>query len=88
MNDTAEKDLPNKTRHLLVENIRQTLQEARKSMVHSVNFPIYHTLCDKLSWSHCRTLLKVQNNDIMKWYLSECVQENWGKVFGTSLLYS
>ena len=123
---------------ILVDNIRQTLQEARKNIAHSVNatlvraywqvgkhtveyeqggaeraeygknvinsvskqlvaefgsgftptnlrymrqfylcFPIYHTLCDKLSWSHCRTLLKVQNSDTMKWYLSECVQENW-----------
>ena len=26
-------------------------------------FPIYHTLCDKLSWSHCRTIIKVQNED-------------------------
>lgn len=42
-----------------------------------VCFPNYHTLCDKLSWSHCRTLLKVQNDDIRLWYLEECVNENW-----------
>ena len=40
-------------------------------------FPIYHTLCDKLSWSHCRTLIKVQNTDVRTWYLEECVHENW-----------
>lgn len=40
-------------------------------------FPNYHTLCDNLSWSHCRTLLKVQNDDIRLWYLQECVHENW-----------
>ena len=40
-------------------------------------FPIYHTLCDKLSWSHCRTLLKVQDKDIRLWYLKECINENW-----------
>ena len=40
-------------------------------------FPIYHTLCDKLSWSHCRTLLKVQDDNIRLWYLQECVSENW-----------
>lgn len=40
-------------------------------------FPIYHTACDKLSWSHCRTLLKVQDSDIRKWYLQECISENW-----------
>lgn len=138
MQDSAEMATPNKANSHLVDNIRQTLQEARKSIAHSVNatlvraywqvgkhiveyeqggaerakygkkvinsiskqlvtefgsgftptnlrymrqfylsFPIYHTLCDKLSWSHCRTLLKVQNNDTMLWYLSECVQENW-----------
>lgn len=80
----AQEDVEEVVKTLPAKN----LQEARKSIVHSVKFPIYHTLCDKLSWSHCRTLLKVQNNDIMKWYLSECVQENWEKVFGTSLLYS
>ena len=42
-----------------------------------VCFPNYHTLCDKLSWSHCRTLLKVQNDDVRLWYLEECVNENW-----------
>lgn len=40
-------------------------------------FPIYHTACDKLSWSHCRTLLKVQDNDIRLWYLNECISQNW-----------
>lgn len=40
-------------------------------------FPIYHTLCDKLSWSHCRALLKVQNQEVRLWYLNECVHENW-----------
>lgn len=42
-----------------------------------LSFPIYHTLCDKLSWSHCRTLLKVQNQDVRIWYLNECVGGNW-----------
>ncbi len=138
MKDSADNNTLNKAKGLLVDNIRQTLQEARKSIASSVNstlvraywqvgkhiveyeqggaeraeygknvinsvskqlvaefgsgftptnlrymrqfylcFPIYHTLCDKLSWSHCRTLLKVQNSDTMKWYLSECVRENW-----------
>lgn len=40
-------------------------------------FPIYHTLCDKLSWSHCRTLVKVQNKTAREFYLSECISENW-----------
>lgn len=42
-----------------------------------LNFPIYHTLCDKLSWSHCRTLVKVQNEKAREFYINECVVENW-----------
>lgn len=42
-----------------------------------LNFPIYHTLCDKLSWSHCRTLVKVQNEKARMFYLNECIGENW-----------
>lgn len=40
-------------------------------------FPIYHTLCDKLSWSHCRTLLKIQNETARMFYLKECISEHW-----------
>lgn len=40
-------------------------------------FPIYHTLCDKLSWSHCRTIIKVQDETARNFYLKECVSENW-----------
>lgn len=40
-------------------------------------FPIYHTLCDKLSWSHCRTIIKVQDETARNFYLEECVSENW-----------
>ena len=40
-------------------------------------FPNYHTLCDKLTWSHCRTLLKVPDEEHRLWYLNECVSENW-----------
>lgn len=42
-----------------------------------LSFPIYHTLCDKLSWSHCRTLVKVQNEKAREFYINECVSENW-----------
>ena len=42
-----------------------------------LSFPIYHTLCDKLSWSHCRTLVKVQSEKARMFYLNECIGENW-----------
>lgn len=40
-------------------------------------FPISHTVCDKLTWSHCRTLLKVQNEKARDFYIDECISENW-----------
>ncbi len=40
-------------------------------------FPIGHTLCDQLSWSHWRTLVKVKNEKAREFYINECVGENW-----------
>ena len=40
-------------------------------------FPNRHTLCDKLSWSHYRTLVKVENPDARQYYLDECVKSGW-----------
>ena len=40
-------------------------------------YPNYHTLCDKLSWSHCRTLLKVSDKTAREFYMSESIKENW-----------
>lgn len=42
-----------------------------------VAFPNGHALRDELSWTHYRSLLKVQNNDVRLWYLEECIRENW-----------
>ncbi len=40
-------------------------------------FPIFHTLCGKLSWSHYRLLMKVKNKDIRDFYIEECSKANW-----------
>lgn len=40
-------------------------------------FPIYHSLRDKLSWTHYRYLLKVENDTARQFYLDECVKANW-----------
>ncbi|MDD2595198.1 MAG: PDDEXK nuclease domain-containing protein [Bacteroidales bacterium] len=40
-------------------------------------FPIQHTLCVKLTWSHYRIILKVENEEARKFYISECSSENW-----------
>lgn len=40
-------------------------------------FPIRHTLCDRLSWSHYRTLAQIENQDARQYYLEECVKSGW-----------
>ena len=40
-------------------------------------FPIRHTLCAELSWSHYRLLMKVDEPKRRDFYLSECVQSGW-----------
>jgi predicted nuclease of restriction endonuclease-like (RecB) superfamily len=40
-------------------------------------FPIGHTVCDQLSWSHYRLLMKIDNEPRREFYLKECVESNW-----------
>lgn len=40
-------------------------------------FPIRHTLCGELSWSHYRRLIRVDNNERRAFYLRECAEQNW-----------
>lgn len=40
-------------------------------------FPNWNAVCSKLSWSHYRTLLRVENKDARSWYIQECIEQNW-----------
>jgi len=40
-------------------------------------FPISHTLCDQLSWSHYRLLMKIDDASRREFYLTECAECNW-----------
>ena len=40
-------------------------------------FPNRHTLCDELSWSHYRLLMRVENEKIRTFYAEECVKSGW-----------
>lgn len=42
-----------------------------------IAFPIGHAVRDELTWTHYRSLLKVQNDHARQWYLEECIHENW-----------
>lgn len=40
-------------------------------------FPNYHTVCDNLSWSHYRSILKVEDKEARAFYIKESINENW-----------
>lgn len=40
-------------------------------------FPIRHTLCAELSWSHYRLLMKIDDSGRRDFYLTECRDANW-----------
>lgn len=40
-------------------------------------FPICHTLCDELSWSHYRILMRITDAKTREWYARECVACGW-----------
>lgn len=42
-----------------------------------MTFPICHSLSDKLTWTHWRALLRVQNETARNYYINECAAENW-----------
>ncbi len=40
-------------------------------------FPIGHTLCDQLSWSHYRLIMRLDNPQARLWYMEESAKANW-----------
>lgn len=40
-------------------------------------FPIRDTVCRELSWSHYRTLIRVESEVARHWYLDEAIAQNW-----------
>ncbi|MDD2791387.1 MAG: PDDEXK nuclease domain-containing protein [Sulfurimonas sp.] len=36
-----------------------------------------HTLCDQLSWSHYRLIMRVENQNAREWYIKESIASNW-----------
>lgn len=41
------------------------------------NEQICYTLCSKLSWSHNRLIMRVEDSVAREWYLQEAAHENW-----------
>lgn len=42
-----------------------------------LSFQIWHTVCSKLSWSHYKILLKIEEKHIQNFYIDECIKGNW-----------
>lgn len=40
-------------------------------------FPIWHSVSTKLSWTHYRTLIRIDNEKARQWYLHEAIEQNW-----------
>ena len=41
------------------------------------SYPIRHTLCAELSWSHYRLLIRIQDKTIRDFYTEECSKSMW-----------
>lgn len=41
------------------------------------DFEIFYTLCRKLTWSHNRLIMRVENTDARKFYLTEAAEQQW-----------
>jgi len=42
-----------------------------------IQFKKGHTLCDQLSWSHYRLIMRVENERARQFYVDECAKSNW-----------
>ena len=40
-------------------------------------FPNRHTLCDQLTWSHYRLIIRIENKNAREWYINESAKSNW-----------
>ena len=52
----------------------RTLQQMRKFYL---SFPDANTLCSRLTWSHYRLLMTVENEKAREWYMNEAVAGAW-----------
>ncbi|MDP0590373.1 MAG: PDDEXK nuclease domain-containing protein, partial [Candidatus Endonucleobacter bathymodioli] len=40
-------------------------------------FPIWHSVNAKLSWTHYKRLIRIENDEARDWYIKESVANNW-----------
>ena len=54
-----------------------TVTNLKNMRLFYLTFPKSHTLCDQLSWSHYRSLIKVENPNAREFYLQETLKANY-----------
>lgn len=54
-----------------------TEQNLRNMRQFYTTFPIRHTLCSELTWSHYRLLIRVKSEEARSFYADECVKAGW-----------
>ena len=42
-----------------------------------LNFSNWNAVSTKLSWTHYRTLIRIENQDARDWYIKETIENNW-----------
>ncbi len=40
-------------------------------------YPIWNAVRTKLTWTHYRLLLKLENNEVREWYAQEAIEQGW-----------
>jgi len=42
-----------------------------------LTFPIWNSVSTKLSWTHYRVLIRIENKDAREWYMQESIENSW-----------
>jgi len=65
----------------VIQKLAEDLSITRALLFEIVQFfrayPIVHTLCGQLSWSHYGVLIRISKNNIRKFYEEQTTQNNW-----------
>lgn len=55
----------------------RSLRDFRQFYLTFQDTEIWHTVCAKLSWSHIRLIMRIENKEAQKYYLKEAVENHW-----------
>ena len=54
-----------------------TVRNLRNMRSFYLTFPIWHAVSTELTWTHYRSLLRVENPSARDWYMKEAISQNW-----------